>query len=120
VAVVASVVALGALALGALAGPVLELAFGHGYRGDAEVLRLLCLGAIPSTVSIGLAPVVAMLHRRAFVRWILVALAVDVTLNLLLLPHHLGLGAAWATVASMTVSATGMVVTLVRTPEASA
>ena len=64
VGAVAAVVAVASAALALLAGPVIETAFGADYRGDADVLRLLCLAAVPSAMSVGLAPVVAILRRR--------------------------------------------------------
>lgn len=117
VGLITGAVAAGAMVIGIWAGSVLELAFGAGYADDETVLRLLCVAAVPSAVSIGLAPIVALLARRSMIRVVLVALAVDIVMNALLLPGHRGIGAAWATIISMTVAAIGMLVTTLRLPD---
>lgn len=116
VAIVTAVVAVGALALGLVAGPVLGWAFGSEYRGDADVLRLLCVATVPGAVSIGLAPILAILRRGAFTRLVLLALATNVVVNLALIPDHAEIGAAIGTIASSTVAAVGMVVAAFRLP----
>lgn len=114
VGAVTLVVAAAAAALAALAVPVIDTAFGREYRDDADVLRLLCLAAVPSAMSVGLAPVVAILARRSLFRWVLVALVVNVSVNLLLVPGHREVGAAWASVVSMSVAAIGMIASVLR------
>lgn len=113
---ITAVVALAATILAVFAGPVLEIAFGAEYAADQDVLRLLCLACIPSALSIGLSPIVALHDRRAMIRWVCIALVVDVIANLLLLPALGGVGAAWASIASMTVAAWGMFITTTRLP----
>jgi O-antigen/teichoic acid export membrane protein len=113
---VAGVVAIGGLVVGLWAHDFLTLAFGKGYGRDGGVLRLLCLSDIPTAISVGLAPIVAILHRRALLRWVAVALVVNVVMNLALLPHYRGVGAAWASIVSMTVVSAGLVVTVLRLP----
>jgi O-antigen/teichoic acid export membrane protein len=116
VALVAVVVAAGALVLGLIAEPVLDWAFGPHYRGDADVLRLLCIAAIPGAVSVGLAPVLAIQWRGAFTRLVVLALAVNVAVNLALIPAHKEIGAAIGTIISTTVAAVGMVIAAFRLP----
>lgn len=117
VAAVAGVVAVAAALLAAMAAPVLDVAFGAEYRDDADVLRLLCLAAVPTAMSVGLAPVVAILHRRSLFRWVFVALVVNVAVNVVLIPDQREVGAAWASVISMSVAAVGMISTALRSPD---
>ncbi|MEY2592191.1 MAG: hypothetical protein QOJ67_4175 [Acidimicrobiaceae bacterium] len=114
VGVVTAVVALAGVVAAVWAGPLLEYAFGNPYGRDRDVLRLLCAAAVPTAVCIGLAPIVAILARRALVRWVLVAFIVNVAVNLALLPGYRGIGAAWASLASMSVVAAGLALTVVR------
>lgn len=116
VARITAAVAALALVLALVARPVLELTFGSTYAGDADVLRLLCLAAVPSAVSVGLGPIVALHDRSAMFRCLATALAVDVLANLVLLPDHRGVGAAWSTVLSMSAAAVCMLRSTVRLP----
>jgi len=116
VAFIAALVAVAAVALGAGAEIVLNAAFGSDYRADYDVLRLLCVAAVPSAVSIGLAPVLAIEWRGAFTRLVVLALVVNVATNVALIPIHAERGAALGTIASSAVAAVGMVVAIVRLP----
>lgn len=119
VAMVAGVVGMAALALGVIAEPVLGWAFGPKYRGDAEVLRLLCIAAVPGAVSVGLAPILAIERRQVFSRLVLLALMMNVVLNVLLIPGHAEIGAAVGTIVSTTVAAAGMALVALRLSEES-
>jgi O-antigen/teichoic acid export membrane protein len=105
VATVGGVVSIGALVAGIFAGPVLRIAFGGAYGSDGSVLRLLCVASLPTAIGVGLAPIVAMLARRAFLGAMAVALVVNVVTNVLLIPHLRELGAAVASLVSTTVLA---------------
>jgi len=117
VAIIAVVVGVGALVLGVFAAPALGHAFGSKYRGDANVLRLLCVAAVPGAVSVGLAPVLAIEWRRAFTRLVVLALVVNVVTNVLLIPAHAEIGAATGTVVSTSVATAGMIMAASRLPE---
>jgi len=118
VGLVAVLVATGATITAVFAEPVLRTAFGTTYAADAPVLRLLCLAAVPSAVAIGLAPVIALLARRLFLRTMVAALALNVLANLLLVPDHGATGAAIASVLSTTLLAVGLVIATSRLPGA--
>lgn len=108
VGLIACAVAIAGGAAAAVAQPLLRVIFGTDYMSDDDVLRVQCLAAIPSAIAIGLAPMVAILRRSALIAWASAALAVNVVANLALIPNHRELGAAWASVLSMTVAAIGM------------
>ncbi len=84
-----------------LADPVVRLLFGADYARTAEVLPILVL----AFAAICLANLAAALAPLAGITWRVVGFAavgvvVNVGLNLLLIPEHGGVGAAWATVAT--------------------
>ena len=117
VAAVAGVVALAAGFLGLVAGPVLGGVFGATYAADRDVLRVLALAAIPGAVAIGLAPLLAIHARRALIWLVGAALATNLALNLVLVPTHREMGAAWASVISVSMVAAGATVITLRWPD---
>ncbi|MBW3543092.1 MAG: polysaccharide biosynthesis C-terminal domain-containing protein, partial [Planctomycetes bacterium] len=87
-----------------LAGPLTTLLFGQRYAGSAEILMLLSLGSF-FHAALGFNGTTLTVYRR--VRYVMLlsfaAAAVNIGLNLWLIPRHGALGAAAATCASMLV-----------------
>lgn len=59
------------------AGRLLGFAFRATYSGDADIPCLLCIAASPSSLSVRLEPLVAMLDRRALMRRVPVAISTN-------------------------------------------
>ncbi|QYG93307.1 oligosaccharide flippase family protein [Iamia sp. SCSIO 61187] len=114
VAALAGFVGAGAGAVALVAGPLLRVAFGETYSADGDVLAVLALAAVPAAIGVGLTPVMAIHARRALVACMGSALVVNLVLNLVLVPGWDEMGAAWATVASMTLLALTAVATVSR------
>jgi O-antigen/teichoic acid export membrane protein len=86
------------IAVGALvfAEPLLEGLFGNEYAAGAPALRVLAIAALPSAVVLALLTPVALRSARA-VAALGVALVANLAANLIVIPEHGGLGAAWTT-----------------------
>jgi O-antigen/teichoic acid export membrane protein len=99
----------------ALATPILVLLFGAGYAAATPAFRILCVG-LPVVFVIWILHAIAISvdRERLLARTALVGLAVNVGLNLIVIPLYGGRGAALATVVGELVSA-AMLVTGLRT-----
>jgi O-antigen/teichoic acid export membrane protein len=94
-----TVVALGGLALTiAAAGPIVELLFGSAYASGASILPILFGAFVPICIGnvAGNMVTAADLQRR-YIRYAVLGLLVNVTFNLLLIPHYGIKAAAWIT-----------------------
>lgn len=78
-------------------GPLLALGFGETYRSAAPILRITSLAIIPTILGMAWAPL-ASLRGLGIVRVTSISLVGNVALNILLIPHLGGSGAAVATV----------------------
>jgi O-antigen/teichoic acid export membrane protein len=103
IALVAAAMA-GVVALPAalFAHPLLQLTFGKAIAEAAPVFVVLMASSLPGAVVTALLPRAAVLDSRRFARSMAVALAVNVVLNLLLIPPFGPLGAAWTTLVCQT------------------
>ncbi len=90
----------------ALATPMLVLLFGLEFAAATAPFRILCAG-LPIVFAIWIlhAAAISVDRERLLLRTGLIGLAVNVGLNLYLIPHYGGSGAAVATVAGEIVSA---------------
>ncbi len=93
-----------------LATPLLVLLFGADYAVATPAFRILCLG-LPIVFAIWIlhAMAISVDRERLLARTALVGLAVNVGLNLFVIPRYGGSGAALATVAGELVSAAMLV-----------
>lgn len=102
-------VALGAPAVAVtlvLSPQIIRLLFGAGYERSAQVLPILMVGFLAiclGTLGGYLAPVVGLRWKIAAIAGVCVV--VNVAMNLLLIPAHGAVGAAWATSATEGLSA---------------
>jgi O-antigen/teichoic acid export membrane protein len=98
-----------------LATPLLVLLFGADYAAATPAFRILCLGLpIVFVIWILHATAISVDRERLLARTALVGLAVNVGLNLFVIPRYGGSGAALATVVGELVSA-AMLTTGLRT-----
>ena len=89
-----------------LSDEIIDLLFGDEFAGSADLLAILMIGFV--AISFGtlggyLAPIVGLRWRIAAIAGACVVL--NVVANLLLIPEHGALGAAWVTVATEALSA---------------
>jgi O-antigen/teichoic acid export membrane protein len=99
-----------AVVFGVLAEPLLALLFGAGFDGAAGPLRVLAVTALLlGVVLISLSLVVSRRRPGAIVPWFGVALAVNVVLNLALIPPLDATGAALGMLGTELLLAIGMV-----------
>jgi len=98
--VIAALVAYG------LATPILVFLFGRDYAAATPPFRILCVG-LPIVFAIWIlhAGAISVDRERLLLKTGLIGLAVNVGLNLYLIPRYGGSGAAFATVAGEVVSA---------------
>lgn len=92
------------VALLAVPGLLLRLAFGAGYGPGGDVLRILAFAVPPSVAALTWAPLVALRHN-GLLPVTVSCLAVNVALNLVLIPHIGAAGAAMSTVVGQTMFA---------------
>jgi O-antigen/teichoic acid export membrane protein len=94
-----TIVALGGLALTIVAGaPIVELLYGPGYVSGAPVLTILIAAFIPICIgNVAGNMVVAMNLQRRYIWFAALGLALNVPLNILLIPSHGIEAAAWIT-----------------------
>ncbi|MDQ6946419.1 MAG: polysaccharide biosynthesis C-terminal domain-containing protein [Actinomycetota bacterium] len=95
------------IVLEAIPGPLLRLAFGALYVPGVPVLRVLGLAVIPSVAVLVWGPIVALRHRGVLAVTV-ASLALNVALNLVLIPHLGAMGAAIATVFGQTAYAVAL------------
>jgi O-antigen/teichoic acid export membrane protein len=89
------------LALALFAAPVISLLYGEQYAASAPLLQVLAFGCLPMYLNYGLThALIAMDKPHLYAAFTLLTLAVNVILNLALLPNIGTMGAAWATVAT--------------------
>ncbi len=88
-----------------LALPLLTIPFGSGFAGAVPPFRILCAG-LPIVFAIWIlhATAISVDREKLLLQTGLIGLAVNVGLNLYLIPHYGPNGAAWATVAGELVS----------------
>ncbi|WP_426573126.1 oligosaccharide flippase family protein [Aquihabitans sp. McL0605] len=82
------------------AEPILRLLFGHEFAAGAPILRVLALSSLASAVVSVLGPTVSVATGRRYAIAVSVVTALNVVMNLILIPHLGGTGGAWANVAS--------------------
>jgi O-antigen/teichoic acid export membrane protein len=94
-----TIVALGGLALTIVAGaPIVELLYGPGYVSGAPVLTILIAAFIPICIgNVAGNMVVAMNLQRRYIWFAALGLALNVPLNILLIPKYGIEAAAWIT-----------------------
>lgn len=97
-----------ALAVGAgllLLSPWMSLAFGAAFGRSAEMLRVHAWAFIPYAIGIARTQILTVEDRLAAnLPSVIVAVAVNACLNMLWIPVHGGVGAAWATLVSYTLA----------------
>ncbi len=105
VAGTAGIGALIAIAGFMLALPLLTIPFGNAFVGAVPPFRILCAG-LPVVFAIWIlhATAISVDREKLLLQTGLIGLAVNVGLNLYLIPHYGPNGAAWATVAGELVS----------------
>ena len=88
-----------------LALPLLTIPFGNAFAGAVPPFRILCAG-LPIVFAIWIlhATAISVDREKLLLQTGLIGLAVNVGLNLYLIPHYGPNGAAWATVAGELVS----------------
>jgi O-antigen/teichoic acid export membrane protein len=95
------------LCLAGLAGPVIPYIFGRGFAASVPPLLWLLPGVVSLSVASPLS--LYLVQQRGKPVWTgvsaLVALAIDVGLNVLWIPRHGAVGAAWASSVAYTVHA---------------
>lgn len=82
------------------AEPILRILFGEDFAPAAPILRILALSSLASAVVSVLSPTVAVRTGVRFAVAVGVVTGLNLALNVLLIPHLGGAGAAWANVAS--------------------
>ena len=82
------------------AEPILRLLFGADFAPAAPILRVLALSSLASAVVSVLGPTVAVRTGFRFAVTVGVVTGLNLALNVVLIPHLGGTGAAWANVAS--------------------
>jgi O-antigen/teichoic acid export membrane protein len=86
-----------------LTAPLLPLAFGSGYERSAEMLRVHAWAFIPYAVGVARTQILTVEDRLAAnLSSVVLAVVINAALNLVWIPVHGGLGAAWATLAAYT------------------
>jgi O-antigen/teichoic acid export membrane protein len=87
------------LAIALFAVPVISLLYGEQYAASAPLLQVLAFGCLPMYLNYGLThTLIAMDKPHLYAVFTLLTLAVNVIMNLALLPNIGMAGAAWATV----------------------
>jgi O-antigen/teichoic acid export membrane protein len=85
----------------AAADPIVRLLYGDDFAGAANSLRILMAAFVPVCfMFLSGNMLIALGRQRALIGSALAALAVNVALNLALLPHYGYVAAAWATLAT--------------------
>lgn len=88
-----------------LLSPWMSVAFGSGFSRSSEMLRVHAWAFIPYAIGIARTQVLTVEDKLAAnLPSVIVAVAVNATLNRLWIPAHGGLGAAWATLVSYTLA----------------
>lgn len=82
------------------AEPILRLLFGADFASAAPILRILALSSLASAVVSVLSPTVAVRSGVRFAIAVGAVTGLNLALNVLLIPHLDGAGAAWSNVAS--------------------
>jgi len=86
-----------------LTAPLLPLAFGSEYERSAEMLRVHAWAFIPYAVGVARTQILTVEDRLAAnLSSVVLAVVINAALNLVWIPVHGGLGAAWATLAAYT------------------
>ena len=76
--------------------------FGKGFTGGSNILIVLCIGQLVSSLSGSVGVIMQMTGRqKAYQNFVLLALALNILLNFTLTPAYGGFGAAVATTVSM-------------------
>jgi O-antigen/teichoic acid export membrane protein len=96
------------------AEPILRILFGDEFAAGAPILRILALSSLASAVVSVLSPTVAVRTGVRFAVAVGVVTGLNLLLNVLLIPHLGGAGAAWANVASEGILATLLAVAIGR------
>ena len=102
--------AVAAMTVVVIADQVVLIVYGANYASSADVLRIH-FAATPSVFigAVALFHVIALRRERLALVCAVGGLLVNVTLDLLLIPEYGAIGAAWATLAAETATATGLV-----------
>jgi O-antigen/teichoic acid export membrane protein len=100
--------------LAVAARPIMAFTFGADFARSVPVLRVLLVAAVPTAVVSALGPLTAVGQRRGYAGVLAMALASNVALNIILIPRHGAIGAAWANAASQTLLAVGFLAALTR------
>ena len=88
-----------------LLSPWMSVAFGSGFSRSSEMLRIHAWAFIPYAIGIARTQVLTVEDKLAAnLPSVIVAVAVNATLNMLWIPAHGGVGAAWATLVSYTLA----------------
>jgi PST family polysaccharide transporter len=89
-----------ALVFSIFAAPLLGFLFGHRYVVAAPIVIVLMVSTVPGAAAIALQGLAGVTDPRRFAAATAGSLAVNVIVNLILIPPFAGLGAAWANVVS--------------------
>lgn len=88
-----------------LLSPWMSVAFGSGFSRSSEMLRVHAWAFIPYAIGIARTQVLTVEDKLAAnLPSVIVAVAVNAALNMLWIPAHGGVGAAWATLVSYTLA----------------
>lgn len=101
-----------AAAVALAAGPLLRLTFGPHFAGASTSLVVLMAAVLPSTLALVLAPAVGVVRRNTMAVVSAGLLALNVALNLVLVPRIGLAGAAWATLAGQVAFAAALLALL--------
>ena len=97
------------LGAAALSSPLIRLAYGSRYLPSIPIMAVVCVLAIPKSL---LLPAQHLLqtteHQKGLVIWGLICAAVNISLDLLLIPQHAAMGAAIANGTTQLVAMIGM------------
>jgi O-antigen/teichoic acid export membrane protein len=86
-----------------MAAPMLPLAFGHEYERAVAMLAVHAWAFIPYAVGVARTQILTVEDRLAAnLSSVILAVVINAALNLVWIPAHGGLGAAWATLAAYT------------------
>jgi PST family polysaccharide transporter len=97
------VLALGpAIVFSVFAQPLLVFLFGARYGIAAPIVIVLMISTVPGAAAIALQGLAGVTDPRRFAAATAGSLAINVVVNLILIPPFAGLGAAWANVVSQT------------------
>ncbi len=83
-----------------LVGPAIRLLFPSSYSSAAGVAVILLLSSVPGAAAATLVPLAGVADRRLFATAAVLALVLNVGINLVVIPRYGATGAAWATVVS--------------------